>query len=205
MENQFYRTSEGSFITFKWDTAKNNFLSEKNGGPVFDKVLIGHISSPGQQKSTMSLEFLREDANNNVRKNENAWKRYGEQAEAFIKKEESPKLQGTPIEQMPGLDMKVAASLKAMHVHTVEALADLTDTGLNALGMGARKLKAEALGYLESRKSKDAAVEVAQKLSAENAELREQLASLTDIVKEMQSRDAERQSAEIPRRRKSAK
>jgi hypothetical protein len=205
MENQFYRTAEGSFIKFSWDTVKNNFLTEKNGGPVFDQVLLGHISSPGQQKSTMTLEFAREDINGNKRNNENAFKRYGEQVEAFLKKEQSPKLQGTPVEQMPGLDMKVAATCKALHIYTIEALADLNDSGINALGMGARKLKAEAQAYLESRKSKEAAVEVSQKLSAENQELREQIASLSAIVKELQANAAAEQAASIPRRKKSAK
>jgi hypothetical protein len=187
---EFYKTAEGSFISFEYKTAKNNFLSDKEQRPVFDKVLIGTIKSPGQQKSELDMEFIREDINGNERKNENAWKLYGEQAKAFINKTTSPEMQGTPIEKMPGIDMKVAASLKALNVFTVEALAVVNDTGLAAIGMGGRKLKAEAEAYVASCKNKEQAQELLSKYAAENAEMKEQIASLTSIVNELK-RDKE--------------
>jgi hypothetical protein len=172
MEN-FYKTPDGNFISFEWRTDKNNFLSEKEQKPVFDKVLMGHVRCPGQQKSEAVIEFIRESVNGNAKRNVSAFDKYKVCVDEFMRHGDGGQLQGTPVDHWKDIDMKTAATLKAMNVFTVEALATLSDAGLQNLGMGARSLQAQAKTYLEASKSKDDAVALAQKVAAENQILKE--------------------------------
>ena len=57
--DKIYKTINNEILTFNWDVSKNNFQSEKEQRPIFDKVLIATIRSAGQQKSIAKLEIVR--------------------------------------------------------------------------------------------------------------------------------------------------
>lgn len=81
---------------------------------------------------------------------------------------------GTPIEELPGITGSRVAEFKAQRVFTVEALAGLDGTPLQRLGTGAREWKTKAEAWLS--KAKDSAVDA--KLAAQNAAMQDQLAAL---------------------------
>jgi hypothetical protein len=185
MLNSFL-TSENSYIRFEWGKAQNNYRSEKAGHPVFDDVLFGYVSSPGQKKSTVAYELIRKDAEGKERRiSAHAWEKYGNQIETFLSKGGGGNI-GTPIDNLPEVSQNQKDHLKSLNVHTIEALASLSDAGLSNIGMGARDLQARAVYYVNHSKNK-ASEEERKKLSSledENKTLKERLDALEAIVRE---------------------
>lgn len=91
--------------------------------------------------------------------------------------------EGTPLDELAFVDAARRAELKALHVHTAEALAGLEGVNLSRLGMYGRELKEKAQAYID--KAKDSALET--RLAAENAALRQQLEALSAQVQAMQT------------------
>lgn len=90
----------------------------------------------------------------------------------FEKSGDAAALDGTPIRTWPVVQPSQAKLLLDLNIYTVEQLAELTEEGLNALGMGARALKAKAVAWLDSAGDQG-------KLSAELANLRLQVETLS--------------------------
>lgn len=181
------RTQEGTFISFEWSTKKNNYLSEQEGRPVFETVLLMQITIPGAENKTPSAisrmvhEVERHTIDGRIIKNKSVYDKYKEYIERFKADEEFEDLGGTPIQQWPQIDQRRATVLKAMGVLTVEALVDLPDGNLSSLGMGARELQAKAKAWLEMA-SKSADV---QKYAAENVRLRADVDTLKKQIEEL--------------------
>ena len=146
------------------DKMQNNFRSEQEGRPVYDDVEKVEIIIPGMTQS-IAVE----------RVNEGHKMRWPQHYAAFQKGLE-PVHDGTPLEEWPPLSPAQVANLKALQVHTVEQLANITDTAIQKIGMGARDLKAKAGAWLDQAQSGAAL----SKALAENAQLRAQL----DTMKE---------------------
>jgi len=143
--------NETNSVWFEWITEKNDAESEKQGMPVFDKVLLAHIIGPGLVKSeaVMACERHKPDEARTIVVNPVATQRYGQMIEAF-KKGETDGLTGTPLTELAALDMGMRASLLAMKVHSIEGLAAMNETAAPGL-MGFRKYKMAAQAYLEQR------------------------------------------------------
>lgn len=171
-------------VEFWWDTAKNNFASEKAGRPIFDQVLMCKIMTPGQRRSEISHEIERQFSDGKVRTNEQLSRRFADQIKQFKARDETSGLTGTPIEQWPRIDRRQAAELKALNIHTVEMLAGVSDSAKQTIGMGANNLVEEAKVFLE--KAKEAGRD--QHLAAENARLRTDVERLTEQVKDLAAR-----------------
>lgn len=95
---------------------------------------------------------------------------------AFL--ENRQQVDGTPIEELPGITGAKVAEFKAQRVFTVEALAGLDGTALQRLGMGGREWKDRAANWLS--KAKEGAVEA--RLTAQNAALQAQLDALKEAM-----------------------
>ena len=76
--------------------------------------------------------------------------------DAWLKGQEEP-VDGTPIDVLPFLDKHLVGHLKLMHIKTVEDLASSTDTTLQHIGMGARRIKEKAQAFLDAQASGDLA------------------------------------------------
>lgn len=178
-----FRTQEGSFAQFKWEAVKNNYASEQQGRPIFDKALIATITSPGQSKSEIKYELERESHEGKTSKTQ-YYEKYRDEVEKWKSNNQSGDLQGTPIDQWPQIDVKMAATLKFNKIFTVEALCDVPDGGLQALGMGARELQAKAKAFLAA--SKDTAA--VQKYAAENERLNDRVAELEKQIQDLSAK-----------------
>jgi hypothetical protein len=73
--------------------------------------------------------------------------KYNEQYLAF-KNHQSQVQDGTPLEAATFLDATQRAQLRALHIHTLEALASIDGQPLKLLGMGGRDLKNKAEAFL---------------------------------------------------------
>lgn len=192
---------EGNFIQFNWDTIQNNAESAKKGRPVHDKVLMVSIISPGQANSTPTHEVEREFSDGTVRKNEKIFTRYGSYIEQFKKDESGDTIvPGTPIDIWPPTRGALAAKLRSMGVHNVEALSELSDAGIQSIGMGGRELVKKAKEWLKATEVKgDTAA-----LVEENTRLKEQVDGLQEQLSELSAKFDELEPAKKTRSRRAA-
>lgn len=73
--------------------------------------------------------------------------RFPQEYEAWKRGQVEPTT-GTPIDRWPQLTPGQAANLKSLNIRTVEDMATLSETGLQKVGMGARKLQDDARKFL---------------------------------------------------------
>jgi hypothetical protein len=183
------RQPDTHFIRLKWDSAFNQTASDKTGKPVYDKTLMVRHVYPGSG-DYLDVVVKRWPAGggepvieDNVRLS-----RY---AEIIGKFEAKAKLAatGTPLAAM-NLDPATIANLTARNVETVEALAEVPDSNLDALGHGARALRERAKTLFAIRDD-NAPLE---QLRAENNTLRDQLTAVKDELKEANAKLVEARS-----------
>ena len=95
-------------------------------------------------------------------------RRFAEHWGKFQARESQEVVEGTLIEEWPGVTRSMAEELRYLNVRTVEQLATMSDSNAGGL-MGINSLKAKAVSYLEA--SKDSATTEA--LAAANARIDE--------------------------------
>lgn len=90
-------------------------------------------------------------------------------------------LEGTAIKGWPVISPAQQATLIAMKVLTVEALAAMNDEGIRRYGMGGSDLKNKAIAWLSQAKDKGP-------LTMENARLKREVDTLTKSMKNLQGK-----------------
>ena len=172
-------------IEFRNVAVENKAKSLKEGRPIYDQQEQVFIRFAGDTKKELvapAQEKCMRDPESNL------WVSYAQvfhrHYEAF-KSGQAAVGEGTPIDELPFLDSARRAELKALHIHTAEALAGLEGANLSRLGMFGRELKEKAAAYIESAKGSAHATA----LAAENADLRQRLETME--AREMQ-RERER-------------
>lgn len=162
------------YPTFRVHTQLNEAASKKAGRPIFDDLEVIEIRFAGdkQKVAVFPAHDLDPDA---TRENENVpttyAMRYGKQYKAF-KAQTTQVASGTPLEELPFLTQARRRELKALNIHTAEALAALDGQPLKQIGPGGREQKNQAQAYLDNAaKSVDVVA-----LAGEVATLRQQLA-----------------------------
>ena len=131
---------------------QDKVASENEGRPIFTELDYVQIHIPGD-KNTIIDRKVRDDDK----------RRWAAQWQAYLDNASQP-VEGTPLEQWPALSVSQIAELKALHIPTIEVLADLPENGLQKIGMGARELKARAKAFIDAAKGNGAI----EKLAAEN-------------------------------------
>lgn len=89
--------------------------------------------------------------------------------------------QGLPIENWAPINRSVAMTLRAAHIHTVEALAVVHDSHIDRIGTNGRELRAKAIAFLEQAKDSSAVI----RLAAEKKELQDQLAAMQGQINQL--------------------
>lgn len=176
------QTAPGSFVTasFRHEVQPDPAATRDTGKPAFQKVLLVRIKFPGSLDA-LDKELRRYAPGGSVQSQDDAaLKVYGAAAEAF-ERNESTVQGGTPLGVL-NLDPVVEALLNAHGVRTVEVLADVPDSNLDAFGNGSRATRQKAIDFLAGQ---DAGADRA-KAEAEAKALREEL------VAAQQDRDAMR-------------
>ena len=194
-----YGLDSGLLVEFYIKPKLMQALSDQRAMPTYEDRVYTRIVSPGNTKTTWDYEtkglIYEHDAEGAVTKytvNENlsiedcdpirfpnAWGR-------FTKKNEKVS-SGWAIEEWGAIPRSFAESLKAMNIHTVEALASLSDATATGF-MGGLKFRNLAKAALDEQKLLEIASaeqERANKTTEENRQLKEQLAALQAQVNEL--------------------
>ena len=166
-------TDAGLFVQFYMECLQDEEQSREQGRPIFfDREFIRII--PVGDKNTVVCRPVKNDYDGGTPPDKERWPA---QYAAF-KNQQIEVNEGTPITEWPPISKAQALSLKAVNVHTVESLAQVSDGNLHNIGMGARELREKAIAYLEQAKDGSGIV----KLQEENKDLRLQIEALKNQI-----------------------
>lgn len=164
-----YAKDDKLHVSFYAKAVINPIKSQAAGRPVYDQKDYIKIFMPGTQLSSIDAPMT----------DGNYMQRFGDKYRKWKETQENI-MAGTPLMAFPQLFGNVAliAELNAMHIHTVEQLADLPDIATQKI-MGGLELRKRAGEYLASSK---AGAEDAEK-AAMKAELEALKAQMAELMK----------------------
>jgi hypothetical protein len=162
MDQIILRTADGNACSFWWDTAKNEVASKSAGRAIHDKVLMMKIFKPGDRDSQPHFMVERHFSDgskklfNGETKGPNGqmlrgpWREImADQLKAWeMQTGDAGALNGTPLAELQVIDIAMAANLKAIGIHTLEALAEVPDSQLHNIGHNGRVLRDQAKNFL---------------------------------------------------------
>jgi hypothetical protein len=193
-----YKMEDGSALRIWKDTAQNNFLSEREGRPIFDEVTYCEVISPGSGNSTPIFECVRILAPEAQRAGPKYGVKYGEFKKYIDDFETGEKsdgsLAGTPLAQWPEMTRTMVATLKVAKIFTVEALAALPDTALAVVGPDGRTWREKAIAYIARAKDGAYATQLAASLKRaedDKVELQRQISELAENIRVLQATKAD--------------
>ncbi len=161
-------------VTFKSIAVPNEAKSKKAGRPIFDDMEICEIRFAAN-KQTVAAFPAHDPEPTATRENQGQVVTYAEvyndQYRKF-KAQLSQEVAGTPLSELPFLTEAKRRELRALNIHSAEALAALDGPPLKQLGMGGRELKNQSQAYIDAAAgSADVTA-----MAAQIAELQRQLA-----------------------------
>lgn len=160
------RQDKGLYARFFVYPEYQSFQSEKEGRQVYiDKEFI-EIRIPGDKTTVTQREATQQDK-----------VRFEKQYNEF-KNGQHQATEGTPLEEWSFLRPSQILPLKAVHVFTVEQLAELSDTSLQRIGPGVRELQLKARQWLERHKENEQLTEALKSRDDEIALLKQQLEAI---------------------------
>jgi chaperonin cofactor prefoldin len=160
------------FAKFMTMEVKDEAASAARGRYVGRKVEMVRIIIPGDKHNIVERRVRESDK-----------QRWPKQWEAFRRMEDFVP-DGTIIDTWPMLSKSQVEDLKYNNIYTVEAIADLPDDKLSALGLGGRMLRKHAQAFIETAKK---GVVPAQ-LVSENERLNGQVNLLVNQIAELTRR-----------------
>lgn len=164
------RDKDGAHPRFFNETRKNNFRSEQDGVPRFDDIEMVEILIPGDRLSTSVQQV-----------NDGHRRRWPKAYAGFKEGQESP-VEGTPLDQLPGITKARVEELRYFHIRSIEQLANMPDELLmKAAPMDGRGLRDKAKRWVDA--SAGAATE--EKLAAENRALTDKMGAMETQMADM--------------------
>ena len=109
---------------------------------------------------------------------------YPHAATLYREKGEEFKAEGYPLENWQAMDQGMVREYNHKRVYTVEQFANMAESNLDNLGLGARTLHTKAKAFLAAHKD----TKVAEKYAAQNEELKKQMEILAKSNKDMKDR-----------------
>lgn len=162
----------GTFAEFYTEAVLDQAQSEIQGRQVYKNVDMIKMMFAGNN-TTVRIRPVQLKQEGNVPADPD---RFPKQWAAFKNSQEQVQ-DGMPIEQWPPISKALAMELKAMKIHTVEALASVTDANLT--WMGARQMRDNAKAWLAEAES-----------GAETIRLRNQVEQLQEQIKALMNQNA---------------
>lgn len=170
---------------FSIHTIPNEAKSKAAGRPIWDEMEIVTLRFSANKQTVAVFpahEVFKWEVNREtgVREPMTYAIAYPEQYRRF-KANEAQTQSGTPLSELPFLTAGKRLELKALSIHTAEALASLDGQNLKNLGMQGREMVNQAKAYLANA----AGSSNVTKLAAENVDLKEQMAALQQQFAQM--------------------
>jgi hypothetical protein len=165
-----YDGDDKLYVTFHTAAVLNPAASTKAGRPIYDDIDMITIRTPGSQLTSIVDNAKRYTQGRPVLAEKYRQWKAGQMEAAG----------GTPLENFPFLFTKpsLIAELKYRHIHTVEQLAALSDTGKQQI-MGGHELCQKAIDWIASTAAGAADAEK-EEMKAKMAAMEAQLAALTN-------------------------
>ncbi|AIV65800.1 hypothetical protein [Burkholderia pseudomallei] len=167
----------GLFVEFSLEPIHQEAESEKQGRPIYKDVPHIRIHFAGDRTKMIFRPVKMQDD----QQGPSDPRRFPRQWAAF-QEQRSQVQEGMPLEHWPPLSRSEVLSMKAMHIHTVEQLAAMTDSNLSWLG--ARELRDKAAAWLKNAEGGKETV----RLTAENEQLRADLDAQKAQTRELAER-----------------
>lgn len=167
-------------VTFFMHPVENKRLSVEAGRPIFKDVEYVRIKFPGDPKR-IHVAPAKEKAQMEPGSGRRLdyIERFPEHYARFKAGNDQGQV-GTPISELPFLTEAKRHELRAVSIHTAEALAELPDRTIQKLGMGMRSLVEQARSWLDAAAGSAATTA----LAAENEELRQRMERLEEMLKQ---------------------
>lgn len=183
------KSSDGAALRFFYDTRPNAFQSERHGRPLYDKVLMVEVITPGSRESCPVFELEREFCEEAGLSNRTSVKytEYKAQVDVFKSGAANHEMRGTPLKAWPSMDAALCASLEHAGVFTVEGLAALPDEKFRVVGPGARAWVDRAKAFLAAA----AGNAPSEALAAELAQVRKDGEDKDEQIKQLAAQLAE--------------
>lgn len=138
-----YGNDAGNFAEFSLEPVHQEFASQEAGRPVYkDEIFITIYTPADRSKKVFRKAVLTATGETPADPD-----RFPKQWAAFQNQREQVQ-DGLPLEQWPPLTKSQVLEFKAMKIHTVEALAGLSDAQVQNLGIGGRSIRDMAEAYL---------------------------------------------------------
>jgi hypothetical protein len=197
----FEEPTEHLRIKFYTSDVKQEGASKEAGRPIHKSVDMVEIRFPGDNKTV--IQAFADDKSRMVpgygyvsykQRFPRHWEAY-ERTKVNL-------VDGTPLDELTSIESAKRADLKAINIHTVEALATLSDTNMKKLGMDGRVLRETAQAYLD----KAAGNAVESRLIEENAEMKTTMSALEAELARLKSQVEmpEKKTLSIPSKDKAA-
>jgi hypothetical protein len=174
----------GMSVRFREHEEKNEAASAASGYDTYDNVLVAYVAPVGQPKSEASCEIERRLPDGSVKPHPVHARKYADLVKLYKEGAGEGSI-GTPLKLL-NLTPGTIASLKARGVHSVEMLADLSDSAGGEM-MGFRGDREKAQQFLALRE-KNAPLVAVDALKEEHAK---EIASLRRQIEEMNERFGE--------------
>lgn len=158
-------------LRFFSEGVENKAKSLEAGRPIHDQIDYVEINVAGSRDTVVE------------KMGEAQKKRFGPQYEMWKRTQTQP-VDGTDLAMVPFLNIAQIKDFKACNVMTLEQLADLSDTNVQKLGMGAVEARKKAQAYMKA--AGDSAF--SQRLVNENEILKRDLAATKQQVVELAQR-----------------
>lgn len=178
------------YVTFEVRAVEDRGATEVNGHWTGRDVIFAIITPAGSRDRIEKIaeDWIR-DTREQVRQERfpAMWlEQYIKQYEAFKANEELVP-DGFPLKEWPVIKPTQVQMLLSLNVHTVEQLAELTEEGLERIGIGAHDLRSKAQKYLEISKNDGATAKKVSNLEQENVGLKSQVEELMERLKKAES------------------
>lgn len=132
-----FRGDEHLLVKFFTHPRLDNTKSEEEGRPIYVDTPYIQIMAPGNKDSIVVRPATRDDK-----------QRFAEHYRKYQAREDQDAVEGTLLEEWPGISRSQVEELKFLNVRTVEQLANLSDSNAQNI-MGVHLLKDKAKKYLE--------------------------------------------------------
>lgn len=175
-------------VTFENHPIPNAEKSKASGRPIYDEIELCRIKLAGNKQTVGAFPAhafapgWAVDQMTGERSQQTYAQKYNDQYLAF-KGNGAQTQSGTPTKALDFLTPAKVLELKALNVHTVEALAAIDGTPLKQLGMHGREWKNKAIEYLKNATG-PAALEVQR---AANKEMQSKIDEMEAQIKALQS------------------
>lgn len=126
-------------VEFYMDSVPSEIQSQQAGHPVYVELPFIRIVIPGSQNTIIETKV-----------DETHQKRFPDLWRRFLAGQTGEGIKGWRLEQWPQVNTAQVKTLKYMNVHTVEALADLSDGAAQSVGMGVMELRTRAKAALKA-------------------------------------------------------